>query len=62
MSKDETAERIADLERALKHEREVSAAERRRADLLEESARRAYRYASGMYAHRTEASTDSKTE
>lgn len=41
----ESAARIVALEQALKREREVSAAERRRADVLEETARRAYRMA-----------------
>jgi hypothetical protein len=47
-------ERIAELEKALAHERAVSAAERRRAELLEETARRAYRLAAGAWPVRTD--------
>jgi hypothetical protein len=48
MTKEAEAELLnenAALRAALQHEREVAAAERRRANLFEESARRAYRMA-----------------
>ena len=39
---------LADLKAALKHEREISAAERRRAVMLEEATRRAFRLAADV--------------
>jgi hypothetical protein len=40
-------ERIKELEHALARERQVSAAERRRADSWQEAAQRAYRFVAG---------------
>jgi hypothetical protein len=54
MKPDSLEQRIVDLELALKHERAVSAAERRRSALLEEAARNAYRDAFRMRLTRTE--------
>jgi hypothetical protein len=52
--------RIVELEKALAYEREVSARERRRAELLEETARRAYRFVAAQAPRREPATEDTE--